>query len=118
VILIGYKHINNYLPLFNRTVLNAPGNENPIELKILSYNVRAFNLYDWLNDPNTNKGIFNFIRSEHPDVICLQEFYTSKESDFHPDKVSKLFGETPFQHIHYSFSSGKNTGYGIATFSK
>ncbi len=117
-ILAGLYHINNYLPALKSSKNLSTIKTKGIDLKILSYNVRAFNIYDWLDDPNTNKGIFNFIRSEHPDIICLQEFYTGKNPKFSPDKISKLFRETPYQHIHYSFQTGKNTGYGIATFSK
>ncbi len=117
-ILAGIYHINNYIPIFQKSA-NLTGEQTTgQDLKVLSYNVRAFNLYDWLNDPNTNKGIFNFIRSEHPDIICLQEFYTGRNSEFSPERISNLFRETPYQHVHYSYQTGKNTGYGIATFSR
>ena len=84
----------------------------------MSYNVRAFNIYNWLTDPNTNKGIFNFIRSEHPDIICLQEFFTHEKSRLNPSRYYKLFEETPYQHVEYSYKNSSNTGFGIATFSK
>ncbi len=116
-ILIGLNHLHNYFPM-----LNSGNKEKKFEteesLKVLSYNVRAFNIYEWLNDPNTNKGIFNFIRSENPDIICLQEFYTSTERNFHPDRIARLFRETPYHHIEYNKKSSDNTGYGIATFSR
>ncbi len=117
VLLAGAAYINDYFPVF---VKKNKGSEIPSEnnIKILSYNVRAFNIYEWLADPNTNKGIFNFIRSEHPDVICIQEFYTNNKSTLNPQNIDKLFGETPYHHIRYSISTGKNTGYGNATFSR
>ncbi|MCK4921539.1 MAG: endonuclease/exonuclease/phosphatase family protein, partial [Bacteroidales bacterium] len=86
------------------------------DLKILSYNVRAFNIYDWENDPNTDEGIFNFIRSEHPDVICLQEFYYNRGSS-QPASTPRFFREIPYQHIQYT-SRNSSSGFGIATFSK
>lgn len=117
VILMGIGYMNDYFPLLVRKNKKSEVDTNH-EIKILSYNVRAFNIYEWLADPNTNKGIFNFIRSEHPDVVCIQEFYTNTKSTLRPENVNKIFGETPYHHIHYIIKSGENTGYGIATFSK
>jgi len=116
-ILLGLSQMNNYLPVFNKDQKPEKGKDIQYkELKILSYNVRAFNIYEWLNDPNTRKGIFNFVRSEHPDIICMQEFYTS--SSIQPERINRIFLETPYQHISYSIKTGGSTGYGIATFSK
>lgn len=115
VILLGINHIHYSFPVIRlRGKVNAEPEAG--DLRILSYNVRAFNLYEWLNDPNTNKGIFNFIRSEHPDVICLQEFY-SGEIDQASINYIRLFGEHPYKHVEY-VSREKNSGHGIATFSK
>ncbi len=117
ILVAGAGYLNDYFPVFTKK--NKAGNSSGShEIKIISYNVRAFNIYEWLKDPNTNKGIFNFIRSEHPDIICIQEFYTNRKSDLSPENISKLFGETPYHHIHYSIRTGDNTGYGIATFSR
>ncbi|MBE0653010.1 MAG: endonuclease/exonuclease/phosphatase family protein, partial [Bacteroidales bacterium] len=117
VILAGFQQAINTFPKFRSGEQNVVNPSGEI-LKVMSYNVRAFNIYEWLNDPNTNKGIFNFIRSEHPDIICLQEFYTHEKSGFTAGRYKQLFGETPYHHIEYSFKSTKNTGFGIATFSK
>lgn len=117
VLLLGFTHIKNTFPNFFRekTGLDVK-NEN--DLKILSYNVRAFNIYEWMNDPNTNKGIFNFIRSEHPDVICIQEFFTSNKTEFSPERYSRVFGETPYNHIEFARRDNPKSGFGIATFSR
>lgn len=115
VLLIGVNHIYHSLPVMrvNRELTLKKGNN----LKVLSFNVRAFNIYEWLNDPDTNKGIFNFIRSEHPDVICLQEFYSGNKVKISSINYLRLFGENPYKHIEYS-SSGSKSGHGIAIFSK
>lgn len=117
VLLLGFNHIKNTVPnLFKgKTELGIKNND---DLKVLSYNVRAFNIYEWMNDPNTNKGIFNFIRSEHPDVICIQEFFTSNKSEFSPERYSRVFGETPYSHIEFARRENPRTGFGVATFSR
>ncbi len=116
-LLLGITHIKNSAPNIFRKKVEFE-TEKDRELKVLSYNVRAFNIYEWMNDPNTNKGIFNFIRSEHPDVICLQEFFTSSRAEFSTRKYDGLFGETPYKYIEYSKSNKDNTGFGLATFSR
>jgi endonuclease/exonuclease/phosphatase (EEP) superfamily protein YafD len=116
-ILLGFNHLNNTLSILPQGKKWSRDTQSDV-LKILSYNVRAFNLYQWLNDPDTNKGILNFIRSEHPDVICLQEFYTGKDSRNDQGAITRLFSGTPFHHIHYVHKNKQNNGYGIATFSR
>lgn len=115
VIILGFNHIKYTLPVFRSKTETSQKKGN--DLKVLSYNVRAFNLYDWLNDPNTNKGILNFIRSEHPDVICLQEFYSGRVLEQPSINYIRLFGEHPYKHIEYT-SKEKHSGHGIATLSK
>jgi endonuclease/exonuclease/phosphatase family metal-dependent hydrolase len=118
-ILIGINNLNNFLPLrLGKTNTKGYIKESPHQIKILSYNVRLFNIYEWLSDPGTNQGILNFIKSEHPDIICLQEFYTSSKKNYQPERIKNFLLETPYNYIHYSFKNGKNSGYGIATFSR
>jgi endonuclease/exonuclease/phosphatase family metal-dependent hydrolase len=118
-ILLGINHINDFLPLrLGKTNVKGFIKEGPDQIKILSYNVRLFNIYDWIAETGTNRNILNFIRSEHPDIICLQEFYTSTKKDYQPEKIKSFFSETPYNYIHYSLKNGKNSGYGIATFSR
>ncbi len=115
-ILIGFNHIFHVAPSLRlkRNLIEKKGED----LKILSYNVRAFNLFDWINDPNTDRGIFNFIRSENPDVICLQEFYFKANSSSTDAKHPLFFKDIPYQHVRYIAQDEKNTGFGIATFSR
>jgi endonuclease/exonuclease/phosphatase family metal-dependent hydrolase len=82
-------------------------------IKILSFNVRAFNIYEWYSNPETSRSIKNLIQSEHPDIICLQEYYETPDEKYKPET---FFRNTPYKYIH--FLSGPISGYGIATFSK
>lgn len=119
IILLGINQLNNFIPFrLGKDKIKPYTKESPNQIKILSYNVRLFNIYDWLSDPDTNQDILNFIRSEHPDIICLQEFYTSARKNYQSAKIKKFFAETPYNYIHYSFKSSDNSGYGIATFSR
>ena len=119
VILLGINHLNNFLPVrLGKKYELGQERQGSNEIKILSFNVRAFNIYDWYSNPETTKGILNLIQSEHPDVICLQEYYTSSKNNYKPENLYKLFNETPFNYIQYYSPNGSNLGFGIATFSR
>lgn len=44
------------------------------ELKVMSFNTRAFNKYQWIDSPATSEKIIDFITAEDPDIACFQEF--------------------------------------------
>ncbi len=43
------------------------------DLSIMSYNVRGFNKYDWIDDDTIGKQITDLIAVEDPDILCIQE---------------------------------------------
>src|SRR5437016_13453795 len=45
-------------------------------IKIMSFNVRLFDLYNWFHSSRTRKSIFEFLQNENPDIICFQEFFS------------------------------------------
>ena len=71
----------------------------------MNYNVRLFNLYEWIPEKGIEMKIRNFIKLESPDILCLQEYHPHKNIDlsFFPFKFEKL--------------SGKRDKYGQAIFS-
>ncbi len=75
------------------------------DLKVMSYNVRMFNLYKWIEDVTTEQKIYEFINNESPDIICLQEFYNSDLLDI----------KLPHKYIKTSTESNK---FGLAIYSK
>ena len=88
------------------------------KLKILSYNVRLFNKYNWVKDENTDKNIFHFINIEDPDIICLQEFYSQRAGELTELNIKEELKKYKFSHIYYIVTSADGEKYGIATFSK
>lgn len=62
---------------FIRTVvaLHADSGETK-GIKVMSYNVRNFDLYNWSGNKETRSEIMKLIRSQSPDIICFQEYYT------------------------------------------
>ena len=52
------------------------------DLKLMSFNVRMFNHYNWSDDRELQTKTFNFISEKSPDILVLQEFYQSPKIDF------------------------------------
>lgn len=118
IILLGIDHLNAFIPVRPGRIFKKSGEVKTVnQIKILSFNVRAFNIYEWYSDPHISKSILNLVRSERPDIICLQEYYAGSHPDHKSEDILKLFSNTPFHFIHQS-NQDPYSGYGIATFSK
>jgi endonuclease/exonuclease/phosphatase family metal-dependent hydrolase len=91
------------------------------ELKVISYNVRLFDVYN----PNLEAGletrnqIFQFLRNENPDVVCFQEFYSQdKPTRFETmDSLFQVMG-TKIYHQRSAYKRIARQNFGIAMFSK
>jgi endonuclease/exonuclease/phosphatase family metal-dependent hydrolase len=100
VLLLGITFITKFYK-FSET--NTPIEED--DFIVMSYNVRLFNLYDWI-DRDVSLSISDFIKEQTPDVLCVQEFSNQNNVDFRVYKHK------------YVFIEGKNTKLGQAIFSK
>ncbi len=86
-------------------------------LKLLSYNVRMFNFYEWEDEPQSLNEIIRFVNNQDPGVLCLQEFYYSGQGEFTRANMLRSFGENREIHLNQG-SDNQNTRYaGLATFS-
>lgn len=45
-------------------------------VKVLVWNVRNFDLYNWSKNLETRAEVMDLIKDENADILCLQEFYT------------------------------------------
>jgi endonuclease/exonuclease/phosphatase family metal-dependent hydrolase len=87
-------------------------------IKVVSFNVRLFDLYNWSASEQTRQQIFQSIKAMDPDVICFQEFFTSKPRGLDNIKDLKLLLGMPYHHAEYSIVKFTSDHYGLATFSK
>ncbi|MEA3316345.1 MAG: endonuclease/exonuclease/phosphatase family protein [Bacteroidota bacterium] len=117
-ILLGWNNLSSVIqtPLVRK---NNKIEKNKIEkkIKIISFNVRLFDLYKWTKSEDAYIEIINFIHKEAPDVICFQEFYTNS-TNLKLEKILNHLKNTKYHHIEYSLKSDNNSSYGIATLSK
>jgi endonuclease/exonuclease/phosphatase family metal-dependent hydrolase len=118
VILLGWNHLNNLLPLNLRSSeipVNAPQDRF---LTALSYNVRGFNIYQWNKEAEAKKEIFDFLEAQKPQLVCFQEYYTSSQTGHTQDDISSELQYLPFYAVFYTTDRTNREGFGIATFSK
>lgn len=101
VLLIGYFSFGSLYKFSTSTKIEKDSN-----FKVMNYNVRLFNLYDWIPEKNLETKIVNFVKTQSPDILSIQEYHPHKNIDlsFFKYKFEKL--------------SGKKSKYGQAIFSK
>ena len=92
---------------------------NQNSLRIMSYNVRLFDYYEWLsNDRTTTRdAIYQHIKDQDPDVLCFQEYLRVKNSDFIQEEDIKAINDYDYFHQEYVISN-VNRQIGVATYSK
>ena len=44
-------------------------------IKVMSYNVRLFNKWEWIKDNKIKEKSIDFINNQDLDIICIQEYY-------------------------------------------
>ena len=91
------------------------------QFKLMSYNVRLFDLYNPIRKEalNTRNSIFNYLRKENPDILCVQEYYQrEKPSSFETtDSIMQIMKGPWFHKKELHLHKSKQT-FGLATFSK
>ena len=101
VLLIGITFINKFykfsIPEFTK---------EEKDFTVMSYNVRLFNVFKWIDRDDVPSDILSFINDKNPDILCLQEYSSSADIDL------KVY---PHRYI---FTDGNQIKTGQAIFSK
>ncbi|MGS2761717.1 endonuclease/exonuclease/phosphatase family protein [Sinomicrobium sp. M5D2P9] len=100
ILLVGYKYVGAMYRISGESESNDGG------VKLMTYNVRIFNAYDWLEGDIPEK-IMDLVDKEAPDILCVQEFYHEQKDAFNKNY--------PYQFIKYTT---RNNRTGQAIFSK
>ena len=101
VLLLGITLINKFYKFSSHDI-----EMEEKDFTVMSYNVRLFNLFDWINDENVGNTILQFVNDENPDILCIQEYSENAKIDFRAYKYKAIFME------------GKQIKTGQAIFSK
>ena len=112
-LLAGMYHNSRFLQLSIFT-----NNPTEIKFKLMSYNVRLFDLYNWTNNKKTRNKLIEQIQKANPDIICFQEYYYNSTHDFKTREliIDKL--KMPYYYENFTSKSRNTSFYGLAIFSK
>jgi endonuclease/exonuclease/phosphatase family metal-dependent hydrolase len=111
VIAIGFAHFSNYIKL------SKPSGDKTNTFKVLSYNIRLFNYFENNHGITSEKKVIQFLKSQKPDIICLQEFYFVGKPNVEESILIGDLGGNYYSHMKVS-ENGKNRFYGIITLSR
>ncbi|HSN48825.1 MAG TPA: endonuclease/exonuclease/phosphatase family protein [Flavobacterium sp.] len=101
VLLMGITFINKF---YKFSAKESPASAN--DFIVMSYNVRLFNVFKWVERDDVADNILAFINDKNPDILCIQEYSNSAKIDL------KVY---PHRYI---FMDGNQIKTGQAIFSK
>lgn len=88
-------------------------------LRVMSYNVRLFDLYNWGGGKNTRNQIFDFLAAHPADVLCFQEFYhTDNKGAFDTRDTMVTFLENKYVHERFTHEMTGEQYFGVVTMSR
>jgi endonuclease/exonuclease/phosphatase family metal-dependent hydrolase len=110
-----------WLPFTHFFAFNFSSKKNFISkdtIRVMTYNVRNFDLYNWSHNNETRQKMFDLIKLENPDVVCFQEFYTSDNPKYR--NISLIKKETGLKNYYFgnTFTLRKTDKWGIALFTR
>jgi len=118
VILLGWNQLNNLIPVnFKSSEIPESASQSRL-FKVLSYNVRGFDIYGWSSDPQVKNEIFNFISEQDPDILCFQEYFSSARRGHSEQELSNALRFLPESAVYYTSDQSNRSGFGIATYSR
>ena len=74
VLLLGFNYITSIHKFTGSKTV-----EDSANFSVMNYNVRLFNLFDWLPNKTIESDILEFIKKEKPSILCIQEYHKSDE---------------------------------------
>jgi endonuclease/exonuclease/phosphatase family metal-dependent hydrolase len=101
VLLMGITFINKF---YKFSAKDFPVSDK--DFIVMSYNVRLFNVFKWIEREDVPENILAFINEKNPDILCIQEYSNSANIDL------KIY---PHRYI---FIDGVKIKTGQAIFSK
>jgi len=112
-ILFGWSFFGKNIQLLNKKI---SGEDIKNSFQVLSFNIQGFEQMNKKQSDGKMLNIFDFIKEKNPDIICLQEFMSSRwDKQLNEKNIVEKLNQNPYYHIDIY---GEEFGYGVATFSK
>lgn len=112
VVLAGSYNAVNYVSVVPHFDLNNANGQ----LKLMTWNVKNFDLYNWQHNTKTKEQMMDIIHQQKPDVLVLQEFYTDKTASY--NTLGELVKIYPYYQFRKTLVLNNSKYWGVATFSK
>lgn len=88
VLLLGITFINKFYKFSSNDIQREEK-----DFTVMSYNVRLFNLFEWIPNDNVGDTILSFINEQNPDILCIQEYSENAKVDLRIYKYKAIFME-------------------------
>jgi len=85
----------SYSPFFDTFGFGSPREigENDKTLRVVTYNVNAFNYWGWRERPTIQAQVFSLLKQSQPDIICFQEYHYDKQEKYQlMDSIKQQLG--------------------------
>lgn len=101
ILLIGFANLSSF---YKFSESKKVGDEE--HFSVMSYNVKSFNRYNWIDAENLSDSIAHFIAQEQPDILAVQEYFSESS------KIDRAFK------YKYIKTKTNNSRFGQALFSE
>ncbi|MRG46389.1 hypothetical protein GFS24_14800 [Chitinophaga sp. SYP-B3965] len=117
-LVIGWKSVSAFISL--RWPTNWETYDKPEgTINVMSYNVALFGLYAKKDSKPTREAMFQLISEHKPDVLCLQDFYTSEKlDDFNNREDLSRVLKLPYRFFSSDFNRNGTQHWGSIIYSK
>lgn len=111
-IILSFTAVSNFFQ-FNSSHSDATS------IKVMSYNVRLFDLYNWSENIDSRNKIFDQLGGQNADIFCFQEFYyTDQKGKFETRDTLITFLDAKNYREAYTHEMRGGQYFGIATFTR
>jgi endonuclease/exonuclease/phosphatase family metal-dependent hydrolase len=112
-LVIGHQYLLASFSVSNSSDITSPS------FSVLSYNVRVFNTYAYLQDENTpGQAMVNWLTTDSADIKCLQEYYNDDQSTVF-NSTERLVNRGEYQsYIRPTLVNRIGAEFGLAIFSR
>lgn len=104
---------------FHRKVISIRFSSSPQinnSIKIMSYNVQLFKLYNWTHNKELRDEIMDYIGQEKPDILCMQEYFEADGDYFETTEPLRMRLSGGDIHFAKGVTNHKGHEFGISTY--
>lgn len=110
-IALGYNTLSDFFQI------NLQRQNDKGAIKVMNYNVRLFDLYNWSHNKQTRNKIFDLLKSADADIYCFQEFfYVDNKGQFETRDTMVSFLRAKNYREAYTHKIRGGQYFGVATF--